>query len=361
MAIDFNNAEAQRDGGLIPEGTITPVHMTVRPGNAGEGGWLKRSKAGDSMALDVEFTVVEGPFAKRKFWGLFTLEGTTEGHQKAADISASRMRAILESARGIRPDDESETAKAGRRMNSAGRFRRASLHCQDRIEKAKEGTNFKGQERPQAAVTPDRKAWVKVEQVKTATPAASLAPIGVAAAAVAEKAGNGVKKPSVGQADGGRGQQAARSRLSGWRKATRSPSMQRDVIGEHGINGRSMISSLNELEWGWIACAAVFAWIRTRSEQAVAEGVGYDQAIRAMPGRVPQPWDAGAVTAILPALGELQGIDWDKPIGDWSKDQMVSFIWQSHCLVEQALSYVRDEGAECKITVDAVRSAQGRA
>ena len=76
------------------------------------------------MALDVEFTVVEGPFAKRKFWGLFTLEGVSDGHQKAADISASRLRAILESARGIRPDDESDAAKAGRRMNWLGRFRR---------------------------------------------------------------------------------------------------------------------------------------------------------------------------------------------------------------------------------------------
>ena len=142
-------------------------------------------------------------------------------------------------------------------------------------------------------------------------------------------------------------------------KATRSAiDAARDVIGEHGINGRSMISSLNELEWGWIACAAVFAWIRTKSEQAVAEGVGYDQAIRAMPGRVPQPWDAGAVSSILPALGDLD-VPWDKPISEWSKEQMVSFIWQSHCLVEQALS-CRDEGAECKITMDASQAKAER-
>lgn len=195
MAIDFNNAEAQREGGLIPEGTVAQVHMTVRPGNAGEGGWLKRSKAGDSMALDVEFTVVEGPFARRKFWGLFTLEGTTEGHQKAADISASRLRGILESARGIRPDDESDTAKAGRRMNSWGDFDGLRFIAKIGIEKAKEGTNFKDKNSLEAAITPDRKAWVKVEQVKT-TSASPFAPIGVAAAAVAERAGNGVKKPT---------------------------------------------------------------------------------------------------------------------------------------------------------------------
>jgi hypothetical protein len=169
--------------------------MTVRPGNAGEGGWLKRSKAGDSQALDVEFTVVEGPFAKRKFWGLFTLEGTTEGHQKAADISASRLRGILESARGIRPDDESDTAKAARRMNSWGDFDGLRFIAKIGVEKAKEGTNFKDKNSLEAAITPDRKAWVKVEQVKAAG-ASTFATIGVAAAAVAEKAGNGVKKPS---------------------------------------------------------------------------------------------------------------------------------------------------------------------
>jgi hypothetical protein len=114
MAFDFNGAEQQREGGLIADGTIAVVHLTVRPGNAGEGGWLKRSKDGSSQALDCEFTVVDGPSAKRKFWSLFTVEGTTEGHAKAADISASRLRGILESAKGIRPDDESEAAKAGR-------------------------------------------------------------------------------------------------------------------------------------------------------------------------------------------------------------------------------------------------------
>jgi hypothetical protein len=188
MPIDFNNAEAQREGGLIPEGTVAVVHMTVRPGNAGDGGWLKRSKNSESMALDVEFTVVEGPFAKRKFWGLFTLEGVTEGHQKAADISASRLRAILESAKGIRPDDESETAKAGRRMNTWGDFDGLRFVAKIGIEKAKEGTNFKDKNCLDAAVTPDRKAWVKVEQVKASSPVAAVVPIATPA--------KDVKKPA---------------------------------------------------------------------------------------------------------------------------------------------------------------------
>ena len=132
-------------------------------------------------------------------------------------------------------------------------------------------------------------------------------------------------------------------------KATRSAiDAARDVIGAHGINSRAMISSLNEIEWGWIVAAAIFAWIKTRSQQAVAEGRGYEETIRAMPNRNPEPWEAGAVASILPSLGDLQGVDWAKPIGDWSKDQITSFAWQIYKLTDSALA-ARDEGAVDKI------------
>ncbi len=115
---------------------------------------------------------------------------------------------------------------------------------------------------------------------------------------------------------------------------------------EAGINGRAMISSLSDLEWGWIAAACVFAWIGTKAKQAVAEGIGYDAAIyRGMTHRAPAPWEAGAIETILPALGELKGVDWAKPIGEWPKEAIVSFAWQIHRLTDAALA-ARDEGAQ---------------
>jgi len=176
MSYDFNTASEQREGGLIPDGTIAIVHLTVRPGNSGEGGWLKRSKGGDSQAMDCEFTVVDGPFAKRKFWSLFTVEGTTEGHAKAGEISASRLRGILESAKGIRPDDESDAAKNGRRVNSWGDFDGLRFVAKIGIEVAKPGSGFKDKNTLDAAITPDRKTWLKVDQVaKAPSVAPSLA------------------------------------------------------------------------------------------------------------------------------------------------------------------------------------------
>lgn len=121
----------------------------------------------------------------------------------------------------------------------------------------------------------------------------------------------------------------------------------RDVISSGSINGRTMISSVSEVEWGWIVCAAIAGWIKTKARQAVAEGVGYDNPIRFMPGDM-QPWEAGAVEAVLPALGELR-FDWSKPIGDWSKDEIVSFAWKMSSMIAQSL-VAQARGEEDKIT-----------
>lgn len=119
------------------------------------------------------------------------------------------------------------------------------------------------------------------------------------------------------------------------------------VVGD-GINARAAISSLSDIEWGWIAAAAIFAWIKTKSQQAVAEGTGYDEPIRTMKHRVPEPWEAGAIETTLPAIGNLE-LPWDKPIGEWPKETIVSFGWHMHRLIGSALA-ARDEGAQCTIT-----------
>lgn len=113
----------------------------------------------------------------------------------------------------------------------------------------------------------------------------------------------------------------------------------RQVVGD-GINGRAMISSLSEIEWGWISAAAVFAWIKTKAQQAVEEGGNYDITIRTAPG---QPWEMGAVESILPKLGDMD-LPWSQPLGEWPKETITSFAWQIHQLVNAALA-LRDEGA----------------
>ena len=62
---DFNDAPEQRDFGLVPKATIATIRITVRPGGAGDGGWLKRSKDGACEMLDVELVIVDGEYARR--------------------------------------------------------------------------------------------------------------------------------------------------------------------------------------------------------------------------------------------------------------------------------------------------------
>jgi hypothetical protein len=69
MDFDYNSAESNGGGDLIPKGTVAPVIMTIRAGAEGEGGWLTKSRSSDYKYLNCEFTVTAGPFAKRKFWG----------------------------------------------------------------------------------------------------------------------------------------------------------------------------------------------------------------------------------------------------------------------------------------------------
>jgi hypothetical protein len=173
---DFNTAEPQRD--VTPDGTIATLHITVRPGQAGESGWLRRSKDGNSEALDLELTVVDGAYAKRKFWSLLTISGTTDGHAEAGRINGQRFRAILESARGVRPDDKSDEAAKARRVESFGDFDGMRFIGRIGVEPARNG--YKAKNTLDRAITPDSQDWRRVEQMhqspSKAAPAAGAKP-----------------------------------------------------------------------------------------------------------------------------------------------------------------------------------------
>jgi hypothetical protein len=176
---DFNDVGPQRAFDVIPAGTIATVEITIRPGGAGDGGWLRRSKDGGSEGLDLELTVVDGTYAKRKFWCLLTLTGTTLGHGEAGDISRRRIRGILESARGVRPDDKSDAAKAARQIASYGDLDGLRFIARIGVEPAQ--GNYRAKNTLDEAVTPDKQAWRWVEQVpkpvsSAAQPSTSASP-----------------------------------------------------------------------------------------------------------------------------------------------------------------------------------------
>jgi hypothetical protein len=165
---DFNTAGEQRTFDVIPDGTIADLQMRIRPGNAGEGGLFKRSKTGEAEGLDVELTVLEGQHVKRKFWSYMITSGTTDGHAQAADITMRKLRAILESARGIKPTDVCEAAKA-KRVAEYADLDGIRFVAKIGVEPASE--QYKAKNVLAEVITPDRKEWHPVEQV--ARPAAA--------------------------------------------------------------------------------------------------------------------------------------------------------------------------------------------
>lgn len=163
MTMDFNNAESQQYGELIPNGTFCKLVMSLRPGGVGPEGWLTESKSSDAQYLSCEFTVSEGPLVKRKLWANLTWTGGKLNDKKQSmggEITRSTLRAILESSRGINPSDMGEQASAARRVNSFGEFDGIEFVAKIGIEKGKDG--YPDKNKIAMAVTPDKKEYQQV-------------------------------------------------------------------------------------------------------------------------------------------------------------------------------------------------------
>ena len=156
---DYN--DAQSNPNLIPKGTLAKVRLTIRPGGFDDpsqgwtGGYATRGSTG-AVYLNGEFTVLEGPYAKRK---IFTLIGlcSPKGPEWAG-MGRSFLRGMLNSARGISDKDVSPQAQAARRI---GGF--ADLEGLEFLAKIDHGTDAGGEAKSEIrmAVTPDHRDYAK--------------------------------------------------------------------------------------------------------------------------------------------------------------------------------------------------------
>ncbi len=112
----------------------------------------------------------------------------------------------------------------------------------------------------------------------------------------------------------------------------------RGVVQMDGpIPPRTPVGRLSDMEWGWIVAAMLFGWIGKRAEQAVAEQLDTEQCIR-MTALDPQPWDGGAVAAILPDLADAcSKLDWAKPLAAWPKNDIIEFLLKAMPLIRKAM------------------------
>jgi hypothetical protein len=162
---DFNGVDPAKPNEPIPDGAFAKVFMTIRPGgldgeSPSDRGLLTASRAegSDVVQLDCEFTILEGQFARRKFWRRFVVSGGKVDEQGISigwKITKSALRAILDSAHGIDPKDESPTAQAKRRIGGFYDLNNLTFI-------AKIATDEEGRSELDAAITRDRAEWAKV-------------------------------------------------------------------------------------------------------------------------------------------------------------------------------------------------------
>ena len=142
--------------------------MTIRPGGIdGEGEidqcLLRAAKdpSSDVRMLDCEFTVLEGPHARRKFWQMFTVQGgkvDENGVSIAWKISKSTFRAMIDSALGLDPQDMSEAAKQKRILRGLADLSRISFVAKIKVE-ASDDARYGDQNRLDRVVLPTEKEW----------------------------------------------------------------------------------------------------------------------------------------------------------------------------------------------------------
>lgn len=167
---DFNDAEQQQGFDLIPKGTLIPVRMVLKPGGYDDpsqgwvGGYASESFETGSVYLAAEFVVTGGEHAKRKLWtnvGLHSPKGPTW-----AQMGRSFVRAALNSARNIHPQDTSPQAVAARRIQGFHELDGLEFIARVDVEK-----DPKGEDRNviRLAVEPDHPEYARIKGVPPKT------------------------------------------------------------------------------------------------------------------------------------------------------------------------------------------------
>jgi hypothetical protein len=128
-----------------------------------------------------------------------------------------------------------------------------------------------------------------------------------------------------------------------WQRQATAVAIQaaRAVVSGGAVPPMTPIGRLSDTEWGWIVASILFGWVRERATQATSNGLDTEKTIRNT-GVDPDPWDKGAVAAILPELARPE-VDWNRPLSEFSRDEMIAFLGDAYNLIGKAMQ-ARDLG-----------------
>lgn len=161
---ELNNFEDTSSSyGLIPNGTIAKVKMTIKKGKYNDlaRGWTddyaSKSIVSGNIYLDVEYTVLEGAYAKRKVWGLIGLE--SQNGPGWNNIGKAFIKGIINSAYGLSQKDTSDSAIEKRKLESFAPL--DGVEFVARIDITKD-PKVGSKNEIRAAITPDHKDYAAV-------------------------------------------------------------------------------------------------------------------------------------------------------------------------------------------------------
>ncbi len=220
---DLNDVEPINSAELLPDGSFSKVTMTIRPGGVDghteiDKGLLKASNTpgSDVLSLDTEFTVTEGPFARRKFWQTFTVSGgkvDDKGSSIGWTISKRIFRAMIDSALGLDPEDMSEAAKAKRQLRGLADLNGISFVAKVAVEPNSD-PRYPDHNRLDHPVLPTEAEWRAVMNGETVAPRPSRS-----RSAAATRTTNAAAKPAWSQAER---QPAAATSTPAWQRPSAS-------------------------------------------------------------------------------------------------------------------------------------------
>jgi hypothetical protein len=112
----------------------------------------------------------------------------------------------------------------------------------------------------------------------------------------------------------------------------------RAVVNGGAVPPMTPIGRLSDTELGWLVAAILFGWINTRAQQAASNGIGLPDQFRYIreAGLEPDPWDIGAIEAILPELANSE-TDWSKSLTEFSREEMIAFLSDAYNLIGKAM------------------------
>lgn len=102
------------------------------------------------------------------------------------------------------------------------------------------------------------------------------------------------------------------------------------------VSPNARIGTLSDFEWEKVAMGAVSGWVAERSRQVGSRFL--DEQYLLATGEVPEPYELGIASLILPGLGDLierLGLA-DKAIGEWSRDDICLFVWTAADMLNTA-------------------------